>query len=754
MKKLILFGLIFFALISYVNAETCTVLEQNTYRCVPCEGAFQVCLPDTSGNWVWGGHDPNGGGEFIPDAYDDMSCDLGEVCIYSDGLKCDLYPNNHCVDECGNGQLQQPNIFNNYEECDLGEDNNNCDYVTNTVCDSNCDLTSCVAPTCGDNICESIESNHTCLMDCAIDGWHATTTGWVLTSDNELSSGGVGDASAYIYTDYFDLKADKNYVISGRIKNANTGCDAAISLDEGNCLSAKDRTVKECFSDPTYDQTKVSGNSDWQLKSYTFNIPSSDNVDSNGMYKKIRLKLSIYCDSQSIISNSAYFDDISLREVSEINAIHDIQSPIDAVSACCPNNYCWSGSECVISDFWNDSSKSNLWNSLTVFNNPAWPNNHLNISKQWLSKGYRCILNDTGYAEWRPAQIKYAWDFEESGYCMRDTDCFVGYDYASSNPDVGNGCIKNNEFINDTFELNHGGHYCKDGSWTTKTALIANVLENITKEEDYPYILFCDDTGRIFNNAILDYDYTEQGDNNNVISGGCILISKTGNNKERIITGVYLDNPSPKDGSGNVVDSFMCTVYKQQHFDINNQLLDTCTNYVDPSYNLCDTFGESPFIKCIDEDNLKLYVNTDSYYYLISKDSIGEIEQGFFYVLWNSIKDFFQKLFGYTPMQPLGLTNQTTNYDRVYILSNNSLSVSAIEESKYDETLAQIMAYMYLNMTGSDIISDKFNLEFINNSVQGVFYEDISQENSRSLIIKYKDPAQVWSYLTAMIRDR
>jgi len=151
-----------------------------------------------------------------------------------------------------------------------------------------------------------------------------------------------------------------------------------------------------------------------------------------------------------------------------------------------------------------------------------------------------------------------------------------------------------------------------------------------------------------------------------------------------------------------------------------------------------------------------LYLNNNSYYYLFSDKTIPAIEEDLLYTIWNNIVRFFQRLFGYTPSQPLGLTRQTQNYEKLYVLSNNTLKVSAVEEKKYDEELVKKMVYIYLNVTGQDIDSqnNNFNIEFINKSVQGVYYTFEESSNNRILVMKYNNPSQLWPYLTAMLRDR
>lgn len=573
-----------------------------------------------------------------------------------------------------------------------------------------------------------------------MSGWRTTSTGWSVNEELVLV-GTTTSTPIDIYSDPFDIKLGKEYMLRANI-TAAAGCVVRVDLNDGRCLSRTNWIQTGCFNDVPFRLT-TSG-------SKTVLLPASDPDASQGYFKNVSVR--IHVDAGC---TEAKFDDISFKEVSPIDAQHQAQPPINLTTACCPKEYCWDGSQCVTSDPWYISTHSNLWSIIDI---NAYYRTHVNTTMHWLSRGYRCILNDSNYANWEEAQVKYDWNFEESGYCIRDSDCFVSNTFGGRDPAVvqelinsldnhNSSCIKNGRFIGDSFVIDNGNHYCMNGQWTTKTFLIANVLENIS--DDKPYIIFCDDAGTIFNNIIgLDSGVT----------GGCVLISKEGD-EERIITGFYAEDPALEGEADNI----MCPLYQKHIFDVTGESL-LCENIINthiaPDYDSCNPF-DSGFKLCGDYDgpnsaDLYTYINLNSYYYLVSNELIPEIEQGFFYNIWNVIVGFFQGLFGYNSSQPLGLANQTSNYERLYILKNNTLKVYGVEERKYDEQVQDLMTLMYLNMTGQGIPQNNpFNIEYVNKTIGGAYYEYTNTSGSQVLLIKYSDPeAELWPYLTAMLRDR
>lgn len=621
---------------------------------------------------------------------------------------------------CGDGFLEFP------EECDDGN------TISNDGCENDCTLTFLPPELTG------------------ISGWHTVDNGWSVNEENRLV-GAATTTDINMYSDPFDVRVDRDYILEAEILDSCPG--VVVDLNDGKCLSRNGWTEQNCFADQQLSSTG---------QTTFFLTANNNNHISQGFLKNVSVRIHVPAGC------TAKFDNIKFKEVSPLNPPHMGQPPINLTTACCPKEYCWDGSQCVLSDAWNISNTSNLWDTLTQIDDQLYK--HVNTSRQWLAKGYRCTLNESGYADWVAAEIKYDWDFKESGYCIRDTDCFVsqtfgGVDlttrqaFIESFNNGGSSCIKNGTFINDYYEINKGNHYCMNGTWTTKTFLIANVLENLTGGN--PYILFCGNKDIIYN------DLRGTGDQGagNYIGGGCVLITKDGD-AEKIITGVYSEDPALI----GETDDLLCEFYKTHIASIEGSAPD-CSSISDTvltrNYNSCFGYNNdnTDFILCGTYENpgvqgisgkLYTYINIKDYYYLLSNERLTELENNWLYTLWNKIVGFFQRLFGYTPSQPLGLAAQTQNYEKLYVLSNNTLKVSAVEEQKYDESLVREMVYMYLNVTGSGMNdpNNKFNIEFVNKSMNGVYYTFDESETSRVLVIKYNAPAELWPYLTAMLRDR
>ncbi|MEM4637659.1 MAG: hypothetical protein QXK76_01365 [Candidatus Woesearchaeota archaeon] len=578
-----------------------------------------------------------------------------------------------------------------------------------TYCSQTCTNVTLQGGYCGDGFCDNEESDLNCFKDCGnIPGWNSMDNGWYVNEEKRL----VGQTTSNpinIYSDSFNVKVNKEYILSAEIFNPQQ-CSVYIDLNDGKCLSATDWSEKNCFNNIQLTSTG------------SFSIIFPNNVHSSeGIIRNVKIR--IHVPNNCLVK----FDNIYFKENSDV--YHFNQPPIFS-SGCCPDNYCWDGNECIIADVWNVSSKSNLWSGIDV---TVLLNKHVNTSLQWLAKGYRCVLNDSGYADWKKVDIKYAWDFNESGYCIRESDCFVSHSFINTN-NGGSSCIKDNEVISDNYLLGLGNHYCLNGTWASKEFLIANVLENIT--DNKPYVLFCGKDEIIFNKRF------------NNIAGGCVLVLKE-SNEERIITGFYFINESDTDVVPLWIDH------------CNNLGLDTdCNSGFTLSIDVCTNLNND-FYKCeidFNDPRFYIYYNNKSKYFILSSDPVIEIENRFFNNLWNSIKRFFRKLFGYN-QGALMLANQTKNYYNIYLVSNNTLKIRALEEIQYDESLKRNLAYMYINITGAN---NNLNIDYINSTLKGIYYEYESNANSLFLIIKYnitqqqlsKNYPRIWPYLTATNRDR
>ena len=714
-------------------------------------------------------------------------------CIYpyprcgDNHIDCSDY--NNCVDYANSPLINQPEnlpycnslLESNCkleEQCDNGSLNGivfTPPYGQNgTYCDKNCKLVPVVGPYCGDGNCDAGETASNCFIDC-VNGWTTKDDTWSLSNGGYLQTKG---ANGVIYSDYVDLKANTNYTLSAVANIFNPADKIVISLDntcinssmmQGPCGISVQQIVFNSVG-PTSNST-------------TINIPFSNNVFNGVYYRNVRLKISSTTDCPSQCANScnsfiatpgyadclngciagcsnsptATISNISLKETVMSGVVYSSLPSADQLSGCCPLGYCWDGDKCANGNDWmTDSQKTPVWNNILNSQYYKWNNSHVNTSYQSLAKGYRCVIadNNTGEAQWAASNIKYDWNYNASGYCARETDCFVSSIFDASTSGYSKGCIKDGDLISDALIPGEGNHYCHEGGWTTKSYIVATLLQNISTAAGYPYVLQCYDNTSINYNTQLDF---------NGILSSCVLVQKIDQNTEHVITGVVLDN----DGLAVKFLGALISEYKDMHNIADHVFLADCI--ANPSF-----VQNSNFSTCVDVQNLKIYYEHNYHYFLISDQSIDGLSSK---TMWQSISGFFKKLFeslfGTTPasIAPYVAINQTTSYDKVYILRNNNLNVTASEEAKYDEGTQTIVNILFVDYYGSNQTNNPINnpeifrkinspivqgsLLQINctgclNSTYNSNYPGLNQQ----ILIKTDKSTGVWRYLTSILRDR
>jgi len=138
---------------------------------------------------------------------------------------------------------------------------------------------------------------------------------------------------------------------------------------------------------------------------------------------------------------------------------------------CCPTKWCWDPNEQTCQR----SQKGEFYNPMLY-----------NFSGDL----YRCM---DGF--WKSAYPKYDWLQEMQGYCDYADQCFIS---ETLNPSGRAECINPGNWKPEFKQ-----HYCYNGSWTTRTKLIALQMINITQESANGadnYTLFCDKLENALNN--------------------------------------------------------------------------------------------------------------------------------------------------------------------------------------------------------------------------------------------------------------
>ncbi|MFA5796711.1 MAG: hypothetical protein WC916_01580 [Candidatus Woesearchaeota archaeon] len=604
---------------------------------------------------------------------------------------------------CNDTRVQYPNNQSIYEQCDNGPQNNDtapsCAYSkTCNYCNTTCQTKIVKGEFCGDKICQASDETATsCKEDCgvsAISGWSTTVQGWEKSKGmlNAMKSG------ISINSTPFTLNASKKYTLS-----LYASSDVNISLAR-----------------------RSSGDTVFNLKTANSSTHKKTNITVSNSDEYV---LIFYANSANIL-----IDNVSLYEQSII--AFDSPPSITNDFGCCYDSYCWNGNTCVNSLNWtNNSRKDPLWNN--VFTGVSWYSNHVNYSAYDWARGYRCITNESLYANWTISNIKYDWDFNESGYCSKPTDCFVAKDFDYNSSDVVSGCIPDGSFVKDKSNqpLSTGGnHYCYLGNWTSRTHIMALQLLNITQKTyaDKPFRLFCDDSSNAFINGTSP---------NILIISSCALLIREASG-ERVILGVITDKVDDYDGDKGVA-GLIRDKYVQNYY--NNNPFSSCTQ------------GTGAYLKCIEQSaptatkaGLYLYYNNESKFYLLSNEQItGLSSRGFFASIWDAISKFFMRLFGVnTNTYPSNVSlSQIGNYDRIYFLQNGTIKVSALQEYKYDELDAKGHTFIYLNYTGTNNTNNYLDPEIL----AGKNYTFTSMSNTQEFILK--DSADLWKYLTAVLRE-
>jgi hypothetical protein len=675
----------------------------------------------------------------------------GAVCTPSAyGVPC-TYCNSTCgnvtiVQHCGDGIVTSPP-----EQCDgINLSGTSCaslglaDNPTSVNKGLKCNISSCNFDLSG---CSTFPSGQ-------LPGWNLLGgTAWTITSYGALSVTMPGSA---VSTFSFDLKTGVNYGLNYITTKDNAACTVTFDLNDNNCTSFSTFTTKNCF-DVGQVFSDTSGSPDTRLVSYNFNLLNNGNA-TDGLFKDVKLRITV---SESVrgACNSVLIQNISLKETTNVdNGIYYDASQLAGVgtsaSGCCPANYCWDGTQCWNSDYWmNDSSKAPLWSSISgdsIFG-------HINTTDQDIARGYRCIITNytSRTAQWVLSDIKYDWNYKNSGYCARSTDCFVdSNNFDNVNINYSKGCVLDGDIISDSYELNAGNHYCHQGQWTTKSYIVATTLQNISAKLGNDYILQC------YDNYSMNYNIPEPVSNlpwyDTSLLASCVMIMQTPPT-EQIITGVILNDTK----DNNLADDFITAL--ESNYITNrvnsNVAVGTCTDMAPV------LIPNSNFSLCLSATNLYVYYETNYKYFIISDKPISGITTPTF---WDVIVGFFQKLFGSKnggPIQPYDVINYSTNYDNIYIMRNGTVNVTAIEELKYDELNQSMVNILYIRYSGSNDTTNYINRDDLFNKINDTMSSSqqdavvvnmsyVSSPTEQEIILRSQNKSGLWPYMTTILRIR
>lgn len=692
----------------------------------------------------------------------------GDECICKEGFSdCNTLPNYlNCVDfntdrnncgscnsECNSSQacvdgqcITTPcnnGLLDDGEECDSvgGLFGETCAKVNLYSGTPTCkcpiiDYSSCHAE-CNNGHCELGENSSNCLMDCPIDGWIAQTAGISYTEDNQIKF----TSSGSMITDYsFDVKANTDYTLSFDVK-APLSCEVYVDFDDEKCLSADNWLPKiNCFDEIKINKDNTKN--DWQNVDEVIQLePNNDEDVSLGYLKQLHLKINVNCNGE------VFIDDISLKETQYLNDdvyYDNLSANIDSTSGCCPSDWCWDGNQCVNSLLWmDDSQKAAIWNLLDISNTDAWPNEHIYTNNQTMTRGYRCVLDENESAFWSLSTIKYDWNYETSGYCPKETDCFVNKEFNGGTS--GDDCIKDGESIGEDNEVNGGNHFCYKGNWTTKSYIIATELEKLTEGQDF--VLFCDnETSNVFNNL----------GNQQIISSSCTLIK----NKDTVITGFALRNEEDFNTPLTSTTTLIGTIKSQYSSTFGEIIFDDQFDDLDipASADDCELLDSTGYLICLEVDNLKLYYNPEGKYFLLSNKNVEPLDLTTWQTFWKSISDFFKNMFGIETNKDYNYINSVSTYDKIYLMNSTidegKVFVKGTHENKYDEYDETNKNFMYIKYENT--INNTLNVKYINDTIakENGYLNYTNTSTYQQIVIISPETSKLWEYLTAMLRDR
>jgi hypothetical protein len=498
-----------------------------------------------------------------------------------------------------------------------------------------------------------------------------------------------------------------------------------------------------------------------------------------------------YCDINDNVWSAGVVgvDDFDFSEgVLFVKSLPDeIKNNYDSESGCCPLNYCWNGSSCVSAESFETNSTMPALNTSV---DPVDPDgSHILFSNHNNTEGFRCVMNTSGNASWEKTKVKYDWRSEHAGYC-RNNYCFVDSEFEiafNSKPVVHNdGCCDLNisgepvedEFDNDTNsdvspgdclfidgeyynvsdyackayydcvpsnvsvfsdgdnyknKIGVGGdYYCNAGNWTTKTAIVADNLINLTDNDDYS--LVCDDDLVLNLNVSTENDLFN--DSNGDLHSVCVL-----NAGDDTTLGFVLNND-------NVSDILNVLVHKTYNASFNAP---NCENLID--FGECNGGDIRESVYYDPEFNVLYITNKEDLSFNEDEGLLDQIS-GFFYNLFHpSFKPDFNNFNGNENYKYLYRARNGDNQYQAHKLRIYNELYSAINETVVVNATEDVNLYNTLNFTlfEHDVLVDNGlvgNIRYgcVDNSLK------IFEPSSLLSYDDFEKEDMLWTYITKSLR--
>ncbi len=353
---------------------------------------------------------------------------------------------------------------------------------------------------------------------------------------------------------------------------------------------------------------------------------------------------------------------------------------------CCPQDYCWNGAICV-----EDESNE-------AFRSP-------NFIFESNGNGYRCIKGN-----WSYSYKKLMPSGNQKGYCEDNQLCLVNrygiyypsnFTVTNTSPMTNPQCAKSLTYSND--------YYCNQGNWTSRTALLANVLRVKASTVGAKYSIFCGSYQEVLNyaaevNGKALGEYIYPANNQCKINFGGVIVSNCMNN-------FCVLNKDGKVSFGTTLNQRLDNTNLSYSELFNNFGL----TQVQLSSKINSSIASASSLNPTDLVLLTGSISGGYWYYVPSINGIVYSElllsSSQFETLITSITNMFKLLFGWVSGSDssssvlftiqgfdnnadLAFLKDYSRYDRLYLLETPNVKVKAISGQQYSFTQDNYISFI------------------------------------------------------------
>jgi len=359
---------------------------------------------------------------------------------------------------------------------------------------------------------------------------------------------------------------------------------------------------------------------------------------------------------------------------------------------CCPSNSCYNNNRCYADQFSGQSTT-----------------------------GFEQVQNNVCYqGVWKPALTKINYDGRESGFCPEQSMCFVSSSYPGK-------CINSGK--------HYQNYYCQEGNWTSRTALLAQVMTEIayTDSAQFSGTIYCD---------------------NLATAGSTISINRFSVHNNIALQGLLTQCSGSVDTQCTAYSACVLTTNAQTMFGIVlNKPITQITGFEDAFRSGCMNKGQSGLEPC--ETNGFRYDNTTQLFiYSQSQKTFTDYVVQFWRQL---LVDPIRSLFTGTTLRANDLRNleSSSNFEKLYYATTNEKTVAAYFEWRGNTTSPTLTPYYVISypQVGINLCEDvvtPYNLQ--NAQAKSNPVSCVSTDDSTYTIVGTSSTSGLWPYLTGRLR--